>query len=64
MTKVAKDVTIDHAGGLGTFTIDGEPFPWYVLRQNLDVTIAADGESLSTITVTIPFDGNFREWAK
>lgn len=64
MIKLAKDITIDHAGGLGAFTIDGESFPWYISADGVEVAIGEPGVELSRITVTIPFDGNFREWAK
>lgn len=64
MTKLAKDITIDHAGGPGSFTIDGEPFPWYVSADGVEVSIGEPGLEMSRITLTIPFEGNFREWAK
>lgn len=60
MTKLAHDIVIDHE--VGTLTIDGEQFAWFIPLADVDVTIGKD--DMNTIMLPIYFDGNFRSWGK
>lgn len=64
MIKLAHDITIDEAAGPRGFTINGESFPWFVAADGVEVFIGNPDVELSRITITIPFDGNFRKLAK
>lgn len=63
MTKFAQDVTVDESAKECAITIDGNPFPWHVLAEDIDVVLGTRGVSLNTITLTIPFTGNLRKWS-
>lgn len=65
MTKIAGDVTIRAAeSGENVLLVDGEPFPWHVLAEDIDVVVGFPGKSVSTLTLTIPFTGNLHSWGK
>lgn len=63
MTKLAQDVTVDESARECAITIDGEPFPWYVTAEDIDVVLGGRDAGWNTITLTIPFTGNLRKWS-
>lgn len=64
MPKLAKDVTIRAAtSGENVLLIDGEPFPWIVANEDIDVIVPAEN-SLGSVTLKLYFDGNLHAWSK